>query len=61
MIIKSVGDEIDWNEGMNVTVKKCKSKKNKKKVMKKQPSFFEFFNLIDNEDGEGDEELIKEL
>ena len=51
MIIKAIGDEIDWNEGMNITIKKSKSKKQKKKVIKKQPSFFEFFHPIDNEDG----------
>jgi len=48
-IKRSFGDEINWKEGKNITVKttKKKTKKGKKTVHKEVESFFNFFKEID--------------
>ena len=49
--ISSTGDNIEWNDQMNYTMRKINSKNKKKKAKapksKKEPSFFHFFNGID--------------
>lgn len=48
-INRSFGDEINWKEGKNITVKtvKKKGKKGKKVTHKEVESFFNFFKEID--------------
>ena len=56
MICKSGGDVINWNEGMNVTVRKVK--KGKKRITKKKPSFFDLFDPITTEVEDAFDEAI---
>ncbi len=48
-IKRSFGDEVNWKEGKNITIKTVKKKgKNKKKTTQKEvESFFNFFKEID--------------
>ena len=59
MICKSGGDVINWNEGMNVTVRKVK--KGKKRITKKKPSFFDLFDPITTEVEDAFDEAISSL
>lgn len=59
VIKKSSGDQINWKEGKNITIKIVK-KKNKKKERKtkevKEKSFFNFFLEIEIDSDEEEEE-----